>query len=101
MTNQRLTDSIAVDIIIHHFSGRTNILLEDIRRRVEDAHEASGGLPLQFTPPERHPASKALYALKRLGFADNPLRGHWNIKSVDDMCARLHTLVHGDKGEDF
>lgn len=87
--NKSLTESIACRIIIHHFSGETELPLAVIQERVEDAHEAQGGVSIHTTT---NPTSKALYALKTLGFADNPKKGYWNIKSVEDMCFQLLTL---------
>ena len=103
MTHQRVTVSIAFEIIIHHFSGNTVLQKkEDIDNRVLEAHEMQGGIP-KFATTD--PVNDVLYALKSFGFADNPEHGYWCIKSVDDMCARLHALVHnrniGDEGEDF
>ena len=94
---------IAFEIIVHHFSGGKNFLSkQDIDNRVLEAHESQNGIP-EFD--ETDPVNTVLYALKRFGFAEHIEHNCWRIKSVDDMCARLHTLVHnrniGDEGEDF
>ena len=103
MTDQRVTVSIAFEIIVHHFSGNTVLRSKkEIDDRVRGAHEMQGGIP-EFA--EEDPVNTVLYALKRFGLAENPTHGYWRIKSVDDMCARLHDLVYnrniGDEGEDF
>ena len=103
MTNQRVTVSIAFEIIIHHFSGNTVLRKKaEINERVFEVHEDAGGIP---EPAVTDPVGKALHYLKELGFADNSEHGYWRIKSVDDMCTRLQALVHnrniGDEGEDF
>ena len=103
MTHQRVTVSIAFEIIIHHFSGNTVLRRKrDIDARVFKAHEAQGGVP-EFATED--PVNDVLYALKSFGLAENPEHGYWRIKSVDDMCARLHALVRnrniGDEDEDF
>ncbi len=100
MTDQRVTVSTAFEIIVHHFSGNTVLRKkEEIDDRVLSAHD---GIP-EFA--ENDPVNTVLYALKQFGLADNPKHGYWRIKSVDDMCARLHALVCnrniGDEGEDF
>ena len=103
MTDQRVTVSTAFEIIVHHFSGNTVLRKkEEIDDRVLSAHESQDGIP-EFA--ENDPVNTVLYALKQFGLADNPEHGYWRIKSVDDMCARLHALVCnrniGDEGEDF
>ena len=103
MTHQRVTVSIAFEIIIHHFSGNTVLQKkEDIDNRVLEAHKMQGGIP-KFATTD--PVNDVLYALKSFGFAENPEHGYWRIKSVDDMCARLQDLIRnrniGDEGEDF
>ena len=105
--NTRVTVPIAFEIIVHHFSGNTVLLKKaEINSRVLSVHEAQNGIP-EFD--ETDPVNRVLYNLKRFGFAENYTdhghHGYWRIKSVDDMCARLHALVHnrniGDEGEDF
>ena len=103
MTHQRVTISIAFEIIIHHLSGNTVLRKkEDIVKRVLEAHEKQGGIP-EFDVQD--PVNKVLHHLKAFGLAENPEHGYWRIKSVDDMCTRLHALVRnrniGDEGEDF
>ena len=103
MTHQDVTVSIAFEIIIHYFSGNTVLRKkEDIDNRVIEAHEMQGGNP-EFATTD--PVNDVLYALKYFGLAENPKHGYWRIKSVDDMCDRLHALVRnrniGDEGEDF
>ena len=103
MTNQRVTVSIAFEIIIHHFSGNTVLRKKaEIDKRVLEANEMQGGIP-EFAVVD--PVNDVLYALKAFGLANNPKRGYWCIKSVDDMCTRLQALVHNrnieDEGEDF
>ena len=103
MTHQRITVSIAFEIIIHHFSGNTVLRSkEDIVNRVIKVHKMRGGIP-EFDVAD--PINKVLHYLKGFGLAENPAHGFWRIKSVDDMCARLHALVRnrniGDEGEDF
>ena len=90
MNNEPLTESIACQIIIHHFSGKTDLPLADIQERVKEPHEMADGSPTNTTTD---PTSKALYALKTCGFADNPKKGNWNIKSVENMCIQLLTLT--------
>ena len=103
MTDQRITVSTAFETIIHHFSGNTVLRKKkEIDNRVLEANESLDGIS-EFA--ENDPVNTVLYALKQFGLADNPEHGYWRIKSVDDMCARLQTLVHnrsiGDEGEDF
>ena len=102
MTHQRVTVSIAFEIIIHHFSGGTLRSKQEIVNRVLEAHEMQDGIP-EFDIED--PVNKVLHHLKAFGLAENPEHGYWRIKSVDDMCDRLHTLVRnrniGDEGEDF
>ena len=103
MNHQDVTVSIAFEIIIHHFSGNTILRKkEDIDARVLEAHEMQGGIP---TVAVADPVNKVLHYLKAFGLAENPEHGYWRIKSVDDMCTRLHALVRnrniGDEGEDF
>ena len=103
MTHQRVTVSIAFDIIIHHFSGCTVLSSKkDIVDRVFEVHEMQGGIPEEDV---QDPVNKVLHHLKAFGFAENPEHGYWRIKSVDDMCDRLHALIRnrniGDEGEDF
>ena len=91
MTDQRVTVSTAFEIIVHHFSSNTVLRKkEDIDDRVREAHEMQDGIP-KFA--ENDPINTVLYALKQFGLADNPKHGYWRIKSVDDMCDRLHALV--------
>ena len=102
MTHQRVTVSIAFEIIIHHFSGDTVLRSkQDIVNRVLEAHEMQDGIP-EFDIED--PVNKVLHHLKAFGLAENPEHGYWRIKSIDDMCARLHTLVSnrniGDEDED-
>ena len=86
-----VTVPIAFEIIIHHFSGgKTFLSKQDIDNRVLEAHEAQNGIP-KFA--EDDPVNTVLYALKQFGLADHPKRDHWRIKSVGDMCDRLHVLV--------
>ena len=102
MTHQRVTVSLAFEIIIHRFSGGTLRSKQDIDNRVREAHEMQDGIS-EFA--ENDPVNTVLYALKQFGLAENPEHGYWRIKSVDDMCDRLHALVRsrniGDEGEDF
>ena len=103
MTHQPLTVSIAFEIIIQHFSGQTlEESQKEIQERVLNIHVNQGGLP---ECDIWNPVCKALRYLEQFDLAENPERGCWRIKSVDDMCARLHVLVRnrniGDEGEDF
>ena len=103
MTAQYITVSDAFETIVHHFSGNTVLRSKkEIDDRVWEVHVDNGGLPEYAV---NDPVNTVLYALKQFGLADNPKHGYWRIKSVDDMSARLQSLVHnrniGDEGEDF
>ena len=87
---QYLTDFIAVELVIELFVGMNNVPIKDIRDDIDRIHVSRGGLPKTFIP-EKHPASKATYVLKRMGFASNA-KGSWSFNSVDDMIARLESL---------
>ena len=103
MTNQRLTVSIAFEIIIQHFSGQTlEESQQEIQRRVLQIHIDQGGLPEYDI---WNPVCKALRYLEQFDLAENPKQSHWRIKSVGDMCKRLIDLIDnrniGGEGEDF
>lgn len=87
-----LTDFIAVELVIELFAGRDNVPLAHIRDSIEDEHVNNGGLCKTFTDESRHPASKATYVLKRMGFASNAKQGYWSFGSIDDMIDRLESL---------
>lgn len=103
MTNQPLTESIAFEIIIQHFSGQTlKKSQEDIQQLVFNIHVNQGGLPNCVV---LNPVKRVLRYLEKFGLAENPQNCYWHIKSVGDMCKRLCDLIDnrniGDEGEDF
>ena len=100
--DQPLTVSIAFEIIIQHFSDDTTVPQSTIEKRVLNAHTDQGGLPKYAV---KDPVRWTLRFLNHFRLAEKPKHGYWRIKSVDDMCDRLHALIRnrniGDEGEDF
>jgi len=87
-----LTEQACVELIIERFNGKDNIPIERISETCTQEHVQRGGLN-EKQPKSNSPVTYALYALKRVGFVDNPKKGFWNIMSIDDMIARLQTFL--------
>ena len=103
MTHQPLTESIAFEIIIQHFSGQTlKKSQEDIQKLVLEIHVNQGGIP---NCDVLNPVKRVLRYLEKFDLAENPTPKCWCIKSVSDMCKRLIDLIDnrniGVEGEDF
>lgn len=87
---------IAVELIIEIFQGKQHVQRKDIVNKISQRHRDRGGLPAK----NDWEITLALDALKRLQFADNPTRGHWNILSIDEIVERVEyfrTIVQATK----
>ncbi len=74
---QHLKMSIARELILEFFAGRSGVKKQDIINKVEKEHQDRGG---RRHTKRTHPVSDALENLKKAGGADNPNRGLWDIK---------------------
>ena len=78
----------AFEIIIQHFRGKTLCQSqEEIYDRVNALDQDEGSAPVTC-----HDVRRTLRYLKDFGLAEKTGPRCWHIKSVDDMCDRLHTL---------
>lgn len=82
--HQRLTVSIAFEIIIHHFNGQP--LPHSPYTTVLRIHQERDGLQEHALTENRF--KRMLFYLKRFGFAV----GNLHIKSVEQMCQQLRDL---------
>ena len=84
-SGQRLTPSIAQELIVELFAGET-VQKQEIVRAAGAAHTERGGqLP---TAGADHPVTHALSKMKQSGLAENPERGIWVMKPT-----RIKTLA--------
>ena len=75
-----LTGAVAEPLIVELFDGKTNVPTRLIREKVTELHLSREGLPP--TSPSSFPITNGLDRLKKQGKANNPTKGHWNIKST-------------------
>ncbi len=73
---KRLVLSIARELILELFKGKSNVRKRDIDNKVEEVHRNRGGLE---HIKKTHPVTDALDSLKKNGQANNLKRGYWNI----------------------
>ena len=78
----------AFKIIIQRFSDQTFYQSQkEIYYRVKALDQDEGSDPVTYDRVRR-----TLGYLKHFGLVENPEKRCWHIKSVDDMCNRLHAL---------
>ena len=98
MAVQPLTEDIAFEIIVQHFSGQTlEGSQQEIQQRILNIHIEQGGLPECAV---LNPVKRTLRYLKKFGLADHK-HNSWHIKSVDDMDKRLRDLAPNELPELF
>ena len=91
MTNQPHPVSIAFEIIIQNFNGKTIPKnQQEIYQCVLDKHLNQGGCPELL---KKWHVEGTLRFLNHFDLADNPERCDWRIKSINDMCQRLCDLI--------
>lgn len=91
-SGKHLTVKIAVELIIVHFAGRSDIKKADIMCVVEDIHKKNGGLPQNSYDSYSALIGHALYVLKHVEFADNKRKGYWSFVGLDDISNWLAEL---------
>ncbi|RKU19926.1 hypothetical protein C6501_00920 [Candidatus Poribacteria bacterium] len=92
---QRLVPSIAEQLIIELFAGQT-AQIQEIKRKVEEAHAERGGLP--STARTHHPVTLALSKMKRSGLAKNSQLGVWSIpvRTLDAFIKWANNFKEGE-----
>ena len=99
-TRKTFDTAIAVELIIETFQGQQHIPKSVIHDKISQRHKDRGGLPPEPGKTWKWQVTAALDALKALQFADNPNRGFWDFRSVDEMIARceyFRTIAHATK----
>ena len=86
--------SLAFGIIVHHFNNQT-VPETTIERKIRTEIENYPGELSQYN--NNNVVPHTLNFLNHFGFAEKTEktgRSDWHIKSVNDMCQRLHALAH-------
>lgn len=73
---KRLVLSIARELILELFKGKSNVMKRDIISKVDTVHKSRGGLK---HVKKVHPVTDALGSLKKKGQANNSRIGFWDI----------------------
>lgn len=97
---KNLDKIIAVELIIEIFQGKQRIQRKYIEDKISQTHKNRGGLAPEPGKTWSWQITLALDALKALQFADNPNRGFWDFRPVDEMIARceyFRTIAHSTK----
>ena len=95
---------IIFKIIMKHFSGdtlcQTQPEIYDCVSEVFNAYRDHGILPEDAPTLKIDDAKKTLTYLNHFDLVENPERKCWRIKSVDEMCERLHCVHNSDRRSD-
>ena len=85
---KRLVFSIARELILELFKGKSNVRKRDIISKIDTVHKSRGGLKHE---KKVHPVTDALNSLKKNGQANNLKKGYWDIFAEESK-------VNDDKG---
>ena len=78
---QRLTPSIAQELILELLEGKT-LRRRELIRMVDEAHESRGGY--LASDRAQHPVADALTRMEQLGLVKHPIRGYWSILPAEE-----------------